>query len=57
MKMWSQRSALGEKAEWNFSSAAKNGEVWGGMLLQLKDQMMQTDKRPDYRVSPGYYYK
>lgn len=33
----------GKKTGWNFSSAAENGEVEGGMLLQLRDQVMQAD--------------
>lgn len=55
MKKLSQQRALRQKAGWNFSSAAKNGKVQGEMLLQLKDQVIQTDKRLDYKVSPGYF--
>lgn len=50
-------SELSEREVWNFSSAAKNGKVEGGMLLHFKDQVIQTDKKLDYKVSPGYHYK
>lgn len=52
-----EQRALGENAGWNFSSAANNGEMCGGMLLQFEDQVMRAETKLEYKVSPGYCYK
>lgn len=36
---------LTKKDDGNINSAAKNGKVERGMLLMLKDQQIQTDKK------------
>ena len=55
-KKTDRSSELSGMEGWNFSSAAKNGKVEGGMLLQLTDRVMQS-KNLDSKVSPGYCYK
>lgn len=50
-------SVLSERAGWNFSSAAKHGELDGEMLFQFKDRVKQTDRKLHDRVSLGYCYK
>lgn len=51
-------SELSERKRGGISALPqRTGTVRGGMLLQFKDQMMQANKRLDYKLTLGSYYK